>query len=106
MTRKAHFISSGITLLILLSIVSSTISAKTNIPERFKGFDKGVSWKPVLPLKKVTFVNFDKDGYLDDYAYLAAIPTAVFYDKSGDRLISHPLLFYQDPYPVKNDKER
>ncbi|MCD6411808.1 MAG: hypothetical protein J7L20_05235 [Thermoplasmata archaeon] len=104
--RGRHFLSSGIALLILLSIVSPTISAKTNIPERFKGFNKGVSWKPVLPLKKVTFVNFDKDSYLDDYAYLAAVPTAVFYDKSRDRLISHPLLFYQDPYLVKDEKER
>ena len=90
---------------ILITSSFGTILAK-EIPDRYKGFDKGVSWRPVLPLKKVTFVNFDKDSYLDDYAYLAAVPTAVFYDKSRDRLISHPLLFYQDPYPIKNDKER
>ena len=90
---------------ILITSSFGAILAK-EIPDRYRGFDKGVSWKPVLPLKKVTFVNFDKDSYLDDYAYLAAIPTTVFYDKSGDRLVSHPLLFYQDPYPVKNDKER
>jgi hypothetical protein len=55
-------------------------------------------------MKQVTFVNFDEDSYLDDYAYLAAVPTAVFQDKG--RLFSYPLLFYQDEYPVEEDKER
>ncbi|HEC87055.1 MAG TPA: hypothetical protein ENI49_04215, partial [Thermoplasmatales archaeon] len=82
------------------------VSADSNIRENIKGYDKGVSWKPVVPLKKVTFVNFDEDSYLDDYAYLAAVPTTVFYDKDAGRLFSYPLLFYQDPYPVKEDKER
>jgi hypothetical protein len=49
-------------------------------------------------------INFDKDGILDDYAYLAAVPTSVF--SSGGKLYSNPLLFYQDAYPVKEDKER
>ena len=70
------------------------------------GFTKGVSWKPVVPMKKTTFVNFDGNGILDDYAYLAAVPTAVFHDPEGNRLFSNPLLFYQDEYPVKEDKER
>ena len=69
-----------------------------------KGFDKGPSHKPVVPLKEVTFVNFDEETLLDDYAYLASVPTAVFDD--GERLFSHPLLFYQDEYPVTEDKER
>lgn len=70
------------------------------------GFAKGVSWKPVVPMKKTTFVNFDENGILDDYAYLAAVPTAVFHDPEGNRLFSNPLLFYQDEYPVKEDKDR
>ena len=69
-----------------------------------KGFTKGVSYKPVVPLKKAIFVNFDEQGILDDYAYLAAIPATVFTD--GSRLFSNPLLFYQDTYPVHNDTER
>ncbi|MCJ7697404.1 MAG: hypothetical protein MUO73_03635, partial [Thermoplasmata archaeon] len=64
------------------------------------GFAKGVSWKPVVPMKKTTFVNFDENGILDDYAYLAAVPTTVFHDPEGNRLFSNPLLFYQDEYPV------
>ncbi len=69
-----------------------------------KGFDSGPSFRSVVPLKKVTFVGFDEDGFLDDYSYLAAVPTCVFY--SGGRLFSHPLLFYQDPYPLEEDRER
>jgi hypothetical protein len=69
-----------------------------------RGFDKGPSYIPVVPMKKITFVNFDENSYLDDYAYLACIPTAVFRD--NDKLFSNPLLFYQDYYPIKNDKER
>jgi len=69
-----------------------------------QGFAKGVSWQPVVPLKKTTFVNFDEDSLIDDYAYLAAIPTAVFQDKG--RLFSFPLLFYQDEYPIEEDRER
>ncbi|EMR73555.1 hypothetical protein MBGDN05_00116 [Thermoplasmatales archaeon SCGC AB-539-N05] len=77
-----------------------SVEATVNTP----GFDKGPSYKPVVPMKKVTFVNFDEESYLDDYAYLAAVPTAVFDD--GDKLYSNPLLFYQDEYPVEEDKER
>ena len=71
---------------------------------RIEGFDKGPSYTSVIPMKKITFINYDEEGYLDDYAYLASVPTAVFND--GDRLFSHPLLFYQDEYPVEEDKDR
>jgi len=67
------------------------------------GFDKGPSYKSVVPLKRVTFVNFDENTYLDDYAYLAAVPTAVF--NSENKLFSFPLLFYQDEYHVSEYKE-
>jgi hypothetical protein len=59
-----------------------------------RGIDKGPSYKPLTPLKKVTFVGFDEETLIDDYAYLAAVPTAVF--NTGENLVSHPLLFYQD----------
>ena len=71
--------------------------------DSIKGFDKGPSYKSVIPIKRVTFVNFDENSILDDYAYLAAVPTAVF--SEGNNLFSNPLLFYQDEYPIKNDKE-
>jgi len=88
---------------ILLSVTLVPLALATNI-DRIQGFDKGPSYKPVVPLKKTTFVNFDEESYLDDYAYLAAIPTAVF--DEGNKLFSNPLLFYQDEYPVTEDKER
>lgn len=72
--------------------------------DHISGFDKGPSYKPVVPMEKVTFVNFDEDSYLDDYAYLAAIPTSVFDD--GEKLFSNPLLFYQDEYKYDDDIER
>ena len=83
------------------ALLPSTVAAgEKNIP---KGYDKGVSWKPVIPTEKVTFVKYDEDSYLDDYAYLAAIPTAVF--NNGDNLYSHPLLFFEDEIELKEDKE-
>jgi len=81
----------------------TTIAGTSNSIE---GFDRGVSWKPYVSLKRATFVQFDGESYLDDYAYLASVPTAVFYDKNTDQIYTNPLLFYQDAYPVKDDKER
>jgi len=68
------------------------------------GFDKGPSYTSVVPMKKVTFINFDENTLLDDYAYLAAVPTAVFKDQEKDILFSHPLLFYQDR--IQSDDEQ
>jgi hypothetical protein len=68
-----------------------------------KGFDKGLSYTSVVPTKKTTFVNFDEETLTDDYAYLAAIPTAVF--NHENTLYSHPLLFYQDRIRTDDNKE-
>jgi hypothetical protein len=89
---------------ILLSPLVIAKNQEKNI--RNTGFSKGISWTSVVPLKKTTFVNFDENGILDDYAYLSALPTTVFYDKEANRLFSNPLLFYQDEYPVTEDKYR
>ena len=91
------------TLIVAMFFVSliPMIDAK-NIPNGFNG----VSWKPVVPMKKVILVNFDENSYLDDYACLAAIPASIFYDESRDCLFSNPLLFYQDLYVPHNKKER
>ena len=70
------------------------------------GFDKGVSWKPYTPLKRATFVAHDTQGILDDYAYLAAIPSTVFYDQEVDRIFTNPLLFFEDEYDVDELKDR
>jgi len=80
--------------------------AQADVVDRVDGFDKGPSYTNVVPIKRVTIVNYDEDSYLDDYAYLAAIPTAVFKDQTSDRLFSNPLLFYQDEYEYEDDIER
>ena len=67
-----------------------------------KGFDEGPSYTSVVPMKKTTFVGYDENSILDDYAYLAAVPTTVFnYD---GKLFSYPLLFYQDPLNINDEK--
>jgi len=70
-----------------------------------EGFERGVSWKPYVPLKRTTFINFDKDSYIDDYSYLAAVPTSVFYDENTEQIFSNPLLFYEEEFPVEEQKE-
>lgn len=70
------------------------------------GFNKGVSWMPLVPMKKVTFVKADDEHLLDDYAFLAAVPTTVFYDKNNQRIFSHPLLYYEETFYPKTMKER
>ena len=87
--------------MVFSAVIPSTIAADV---DRIEGFDKGPSYKSVVPLKKTTFVNFDENTYLDDYAYLAAVPTAVFNSKNN--LFSYPLLYYQDEYTAEEDKER
>jgi len=76
--------------LLLLGVFLPVTQATSNI-DYIKGFDKGPSTFPVVPLKKATFVGFDKESILDDY---------------DGKLFSHPLLFYEDEYKYDNDWER
>ena len=86
--------------LLTVSILPVALAADT---KHIKSFDKGPSYKPVAPVKKITMVNFDEETYLDDYAYLAAVPTSVF--NNEDKLFSHPLLFYQDECESDDERE-
>ncbi len=69
---------------------------KTETKIKEPGFS-GVSWREVVPAKAAILVQHDKESYIDDYAYLAGVPAAVFHDKNSDKLISYPLLFYEPP---------
>jgi len=93
-----------LTILIICIILSASILpiAVANRGLDKAGFTKGVSWQSVVPMKKITFVNYDERSYLDDYVYLASIPTAVFSD--GNKIFSNPLLFYQDEYESEDVK--
>ncbi len=90
---------------IISVLVGSSIlpSALANNIKNIEGFNRGPSYLPVVPIKKATFVNFDEESILDDYAYLASIPTSVF--RNEGKLFSYPLLFYQDEYDSKEEKE-
>ena len=98
-----------LTLLIIIILLGSTmvptIFAKYD-NSYIKGFDKGVTWKPFIPMKKVTFVQYNKESLVDDYGYLSAIPTAVFYHMESDKIYSSPLLFYEEDYTPDSYKER
>ncbi len=69
--------------------------------EQIRGFDEGPSHTDIVPLKKATFVKFDKEKLNDDLAYLANIPISVF--KEDNKLFSHPLLFHQDKNEFDDD---
>jgi len=99
---KKIFVFSIVTLMIALVLFQPIITAD-DPPIFRKGFDKGVSFENVVPLKKATFINYDEKSYLDDYAYLASVPSSVFYEE--DNLYSHPLLFYQDYFTPEDEKE-
>ena len=86
------YLAVSIVFIMISAAILPTVVADKKLDDA--GFTKGVSWQSVVPMKKVTFVNYDETSYVDDYAYLAAIPTAVFSD--GNKLFSNPLLFYQD----------
>jgi len=68
-------------------------------------YQEGISWKPVMPIKNAILVNYDGESYLDDFAYLASVPTAVFYSKSEDMIFSSPLLFYQKPQELSDEEK-
>jgi hypothetical protein len=101
-TKLNYFISVLIVSILLVSAILPLVSA-TDI-SKIVGYNKGPSFNSVVPIKKTIFVNFDTENLIDDYSYLAAIPTAVFNDENN--LYSYPLLFYQDEYQYEDDKER
>jgi hypothetical protein len=67
---------------------------------------QGISWSDMVPLEKTTFVGYDPESYLDDYAYLAAVPASIFYSEQNRNLYSNPLLFYEAPFETTDDEQR
>jgi hypothetical protein len=109
MTKKHHILYVILTILFIYMIMgspflSSGLAASQN--SYGNGFAKGVAWEPYIPLKRTTFVQFDGNSLLDDYAYLAAVPTSIFYSKNNNQIFASPLLYYQDKYKTTDNKER
>ena len=71
-------------IIILLFNACMPILLADTSDQKNNGFEKGIPWQPFKPLKKATFVQFDKDSLIDDFAYLASIPANVF--SEGDIL--------------------
>jgi hypothetical protein len=93
--KKELFVVFTVLIMLLGAILPITNASRTDY---IKGFSQGPSYTNVVSMKKVTMVKYDDESYLDDYAYLAAVPTAVFKDQDPnyDRLFSHPLLRASD----------
>lgn len=88
----------------IVSDVPSSISAgeihtapskRAIMDERAPVGFSGLSWKPVVPLNKVTMVGNDNTSYMDEYGYLASVPSSVFHVSGQDVLYSNPVLIYQ-----------
>jgi len=102
--KLKHVITISIVFLMVSTTFVGLVIAEKTSDFHIEGFDKGPSYTNVVPLKKVTMINYDPDSFLDDYAYLASVPTAVF--KNNNKLYSNPLLFYQDELEIEEEKEK
>jgi len=102
--KKKAYMAIFITMLFLISAIVPTALSKN--ATNTKGFDKGPSYLPVVPIQKTTMVMFDEESYFDDYSYLAAVPTTIF--REGGKLYSNPLLFFQESfeYDDETDEDR
>ena len=98
-TRSLIFIT-----IIVSLLTTSIIPASAAQPPAATNY--GITWQPYIPLKKVTLVNQDNTSLVDDYAYLAAVPTAIFNDPHTHTLYTHPLLFYEDYKPTDTIENR
>ncbi len=104
-SKKGKFVAIAIAFLMLTGILIPIATAATADLNN-RSCDKGPSYIPLSTMEKATIVNFDEDTLIDDYAYLASVPTSVF--KIDNQLYSNPLLFYQDPVEIdgKFDKNK
>ena len=99
----------GLTFLVVAFMIGSTIipTVFADLEDNYHtGFEKGITWKPFVPLKKTTFIQHDDESLLDDYGYLASIPSSVFYNEETDKIYSSPLIFYEEEYISESLKDR
>lgn len=89
---------------VVLLLIITPVSSFQNTQLQMKGWTTGVSYQSVIPIKKTTFVKYDDESLLDDYAYLACVPTSVF--SYENQLLSSPLMFYQEDLEYEDEKEK
>ena len=109
MLKNKNTINTALTILIVAFMIGSTIipTVFADLEDNYHtGFKKGITWKPFVPLKKTTFIQHDDESLLDDYGYLASIPSSVFYNEETDKIYSSPLIFYEEKYISESLKDR
>ncbi len=77
------------------------VSAASKLPSGFES----VSYQDMTSINKVTLIDHDGEGILDDFAYLAEVPASSFHSDSDDRVFMNPVLFYEPPMTT-SDVER
>ena len=80
-------------LLIIFLMMTVILAGCIGPGDRPKGGDEtpgslGISWADMVPIKKTMFVGYDSESYLDDYAYLAAVPASTFYSSESEKIYS------------------
>ncbi len=78
---------------------------KVNAASRLPAGFEGVSYERMTSLNKVTLVNHDGEGILDDFSYLAEVPASAFHSGASERVFVNPVLFY-GPSREVSDTER
>jgi hypothetical protein len=102
MKNKNHTILFAFFLIFVILFANmQTVVSSDEIEPYMQAFEKGITWKQTEYLKKTTLVQFDKDSYVDDFAYLASVPANIF--NSGDTVFSNPLLFFQPDGSYPNE---
>jgi len=103
-TRRSRSVIAAVLLsFLVLSAYPLTISGDG--AQALPGGSKGISYSPTVPVDKATLINMDRQGILDDYAYIAAVPASVFNTGASDRTVASPVLFYEPPIETP-DEER
>ncbi|MHA1906217.1 MAG: hypothetical protein ACW98Y_02900, partial [Candidatus Thorarchaeota archaeon] len=82
-----------VTSLLLMTILPISTPVVDSLQRTLNDIDFNVSDIPddPIPMSRATFVSYDPDSYIDDFAYMAAIPSSLFYH-GGSKYVS-PLLY-------------
>jgi len=99
--------SLGSVLAVLVMVMATFIGclqdAKAEINVNLQPVPQAATWAPLIPMKNVFVVRYDPESYVDDYAYMAAVPTAVFYDKDNRVVYGAPLLYWEPSRGLTNE---
>lgn len=57
--------------------------------------EEASTWAPLVPMENAFIVRYDGETLIDDLAYIAAVPSAVFYDTNDDIVYGSPLLLWE-----------